>query len=199
MNETGDGGLSHLKIIFGITEISMDKVIYFNNDDRKKDRCAGKTYFDFLDYAFSKTDYFMLVYVNYYGKGYTQKQKYFKKVLEPFKVKCRSNPSWPGTLNTFSEKSTYKIIFYRNDDSAKQILKECNCLSDWSRPKCPEDLAFFKGNECWFYSVGHEMIAAIISADKDDLDFVESKGLALKEKAKPRDCYFDLYNEILDK
>lgn len=176
----------------------MEKVIYFNNDDQKTDYCAGQTYFDFLDYAFSKTDYFMLVYVNYYGKGYTRQQKYFKKTLEPFKVKSRSNPSWPGTLKTFSKNSSYKVVFYKNDERAKQLLKECNCLSDWSRPVNPEDLAFFKGNKCWFYSVGHEKIAAIIRADKEDLDFVESTGLASRSKAKIRDDYFDAYDEEIE-
>jgi len=43
----------------------MDKVLYFKNDDQQRDYCAGKAYRAFLEYAFARTDYFMLVYVNY--------------------------------------------------------------------------------------------------------------------------------------
>lgn len=174
----------------------MNQVIYFDNDDQRTDRCSGQTYFDFLDYAFSRTDYFMLVYVNYYGKGYTQTMKAFRTALKPFEVKSRTNPSWPGTLDTVCPHTTYKIIFYRNTADAKKILKQVNCLSDWSRPKYPQDLAFFKGNQCWFYSVGHEKIAAMIHATDEDLDFVEKNGLALRNAAfDPKDHYFHAFDE----
>lgn len=176
----------------------MDKVIYFNNDNQRKDYCYGKVYFDFLDYAFEETDFFMLVYVNYYGKGYTKMMKYFKNALKPFKVKSRANPSWPGTLQTHSPDTTYKIIFYRNAEEAKRYLKKVMCLSDWSRPSYPQDLAFFKGNQCWFYSVGHEKIAAVIHATEKDIDFVETHGLAQRDAAYyPKSTCFDAYDENL--
>ena len=178
----------------------MEKVIYFNNDDQRLDRCTGQLYFDFLDYAFSKSDYFMLVYVNYYGKGYTKTMKSIKASLAPFKIKSRTNPCWPGTLNTFCPNTTYKVIFYKNTEKAKEILKRVSCLSDWSRPSFPEDLAFFKGNQCWFYSVGHEKIAGIIHATDEDIDFVHSMGLALREDAYvPKSHCFDDYDELLGK
>ena len=94
--------------------------------------------------------------------------------------------------------TTYKIVFYKNQEEAKAILKEVNCLSDWSG-RYPEDLAFFKGNQCWFYSVGHEMIAAIIHADKNDIDFLEANGLAKRKNAFiPDDNYFDAYDELIE-
>ena len=160
----------------------MEKIIYFNNDNQTKDYCSGQIYFDFLDYAFARTDYFMLVYINYYGKGYTERQKHFKDALKKFKVKSRTNPKWPGTLSSASKNTTYKVIFYRTDLKAQDILKEVSKLSDWERPCLPEDLAFFKGNQCWFYSVGHEKIAAIIHATEEDIDFVDSKGLSSNPK-----------------
>ena len=176
----------------------MDRVIYFKNDDQQKDYCRGEIYYDFLEYAFSKADYFMLVYVNYFGKGYTAKQKYFKKALEKFKVKSRSNPSWPGTLKTFARDTTYKIVFYKTCEEAKKVLREVDGLSDWSGPN-PEDLAFFKGNQCWFYSVGHERIAAIIHANSLDVDFLESHDLANGAHAfVPKDDYFDAYDECIE-
>ena len=91
----------------------MNRVIYFDNENQKRDRCEGNIYRKFLDYAFDRTDFFMLVYVNYQGKGYSKKMKLFQTALRPYQVKIRRNPSWPGVLNTFSPQTTYKIIFYK--------------------------------------------------------------------------------------
>ena len=178
--------------------MGMNKVIYFNNDEQNNDCCCGNIYFDFIDYAFAETDYFMLVYVNYYGKGYTQIMKSFKKALEPYKVKSRSNPSWPGTLKTICPNTTYKVVFYKNDSRAKEIIKQVSRMSEWSCPLYPQDLAFFKGNQCWFYSVGHEKIAAIIHASEKDIDFVERKGLSDRKDAYTEEGhFFDSFDEIL--
>lgn len=158
-------------------EINMDRVIYFND----KDDCSGKKYFDFIDYAFSKADCFMLVYANYYGKGYTKVMKNFMKLLKPYIIKIRTNPSWPGTSNTKSLNTKYKVVFYRNTPEAKAVLKKVESLWSWSRPSYPQDLAFFIGNQCWFYSIAHERIGAIIHASKSDIEFVYGINMALKE------------------
>jgi len=184
------------KVIFGITGDIMEKIIFFEND-KMMTRCKGQVYIAFLDYAFSKTDYFMLVYINYYGKGYTKFQKEIKKKLEPYKVKSRSNPSWPGTLGMQCSNTEYRIVFYKNTLEAKEILKCVNGMNEWTAKKGPQDLAFFKGNQCWFYSVGHEAMAAIIHATEEDLDFVEAHNLAFRKNAEDYDDYYDSYNEIL--
>ena len=175
----------------------MQKIIYF---DKVEEKCINETYQNFIDYAFENTDYFMLVYVNYYGKGYTKTMRYYRDALKSYKVKSRSNPSWPGTPGTYSAKTTYKIVFYKTDPNAKKVLKEVEGISTWSSPSYPQDLAFFKGNICWFYSVGHEKMAAIIHASKKDLDFLEANGLADRSQASlPFGDYFDIYNEKLQK
>ena len=84
----------------------MDKYIYFNDTKEGELLCPGEAYYNLIDYAFSQADYFMLVFVNYYGKGYAAPMKYFKAKLQPFKVKSRSNPSWPGTVATVNDSST---------------------------------------------------------------------------------------------
>ncbi|MCI8332191.1 MAG: hypothetical protein HFE78_05145 [Clostridiales bacterium] len=176
----------------------MQKIIYFDEVDKK---CIGEAYSKFIDYAFENTDYFMLVYVNYYGKGYTKTMRYFRDALKSYKVKSRSNPSWPGTPGTYCMNTTYKVVFYKTDPAAKEILKEVEGISTWSCPSHPQDLAFFKGNVCWFYSVGHEEMAAIIHASKKDLDFVEENGLAERSDAYPYPPNedFDIYNEKLQR
>lgn len=178
----------------------MDTIIEFFNNDGKTDYCRGKKYRDFIDYAFINSDYFMLVYVNYYARGYSFKQKMYRKLLLPYEVKTRTNPSWPGTLWTISKDSTYRIVFYKNTKKSKKILKIVSSISSWSRPEMPEDLAFFKGNTCWFYSVGHEKIAAFINPSEDDLDFLESKGLAERKNIVAYDSSnYSLYDEELEK
>ena len=177
----------------------MEKEVYFR-EESERNSCYGQIYFDFIDYAFSKADYFMLVFVNYYGNGYKSKQKYFMDKLKKYKVKTRTNPYWPGTPGTFSQNSTYKIVFYKTEPDAKEILKEVDGISAWSRPGMPEDLAFFKKNQCWFYSVGHEHIASMQHIDTDDLAFIESKGLASeKDVLVMPDKFSTLYDEQIEK
>ena len=177
----------------------MEKIIYFENDSQRTDRCVGQVYAEFLEYAFTETDYFMLVYANYYGKGYTKIMKSFLKELRPFQVKRRTNPSWPGTLGTICPNTTYKVVFYRTAPEAKETLKKVNQLSQWSSPSYPQDLAFFKGNQCWLYSVGHEKIAALLHASEKDIDFVAKTGLARREDAYALDVeYFRAYDEELE-
>lgn len=162
--------------------------------------CSGAAYHAFLDYAFEKTDYFMLVYINYFGKGYTKKQKLFKTLLDKYKVKSRTNPSWPGTPWTDrGEKTTYKIVFYRTDEEAKTILKKADALSDWG-PGAPEDLAFFKGDRCWFFSTGHEGLATVVHADASDLTFLEAHGIASGEDVfESDDPWYDELDEEIEK
>lgn len=156
----------------------MYKLINIKKINKHDDGYSVHNYYKFLDYAFEKSDFFMLVYVNYYGKGYSKKQKYYKEKLMPYKVKSRSNPSWPGTPYTFSKDSTYKIVFYKAEKCAKQIIMEAEAINDWTRPEMPEDIAFFVGNKCWFLSVGHENIATIVDPDKNDIDFLTENGFA---------------------
>ena len=99
--------------------MNKERIVFFKNEDQKSDRCSGTTYEQFIDYAFKHTDFFMLVYVNYYNKGYTKKMKSFMKSLKPFQVKRRTNPSWPGTELTICPNTSYKVVFYRTDEDAK--------------------------------------------------------------------------------
>ena len=89
--------------------------------------------------------------------------------------------------------------FYRNVPEAKEILLCVNGMNEWSANYGPEDLAFFEGNQCWFYSVGHEGIAAILHANEKDLDFVEANGLGDRRLAKNYSTWYDSFNEDLEK
>lgn len=176
----------------------MGKVIYFNNPNQTTDLCSGNTYSAFLDYAFSQADYFMLVYVNYYGKGFTKIMKEYKTLLGRFQIKTRTNPSWPGTPSTYTPNSQYRIIFYKTSEAAKAILRGVNRISDWSSPTHPQDLAFFKGNQCWFYSVGHENISAFMRATEQDMDFLERNNLGCRYDALEMNNFYRQFDEDLE-
>ena len=59
--------------------MNKERIVFFKNEDQKSDRCSGTTYEQFIDYAFKHTDFFMLVYVNYYNK-------IFNNLLPSYKV-----------------------------------------------------------------------------------------------------------------
>lgn len=162
-----------------------------------KDLNLHSKYNAFIDYSFNRCTAFMLVYVNYNGKGYSKEKKEFKKKLKSFEIKRRSNPSWPGVPYTFSSKTEYCIVFYRTTPEAKQILKEKKSLFDWSSPSSPEDLAFFVDNMCWFYSVGHESLAFCIHPDVNDNLFFANNNLI--DDSNCDDYYSDYYDQFNEK
>ncbi|MBQ8163400.1 MAG: hypothetical protein IJZ93_03415 [Clostridia bacterium] len=98
-----------------------------------------------------------------------------------------------------NSQTTYKVVFYKNDEKAKEVLKtNASALSDWGF--APRDLAFFKGNQCWFYSSGDIYLACILHANEEDLDFLEAHGLANRADAKKHtDNYYDAFDEIIEK
>lgn len=147
---------------------------------------SGENYYELIDYEFENSDFFMLVYVNYYGKGYSAEMKKIKCALKPYLVKSRSNPSWPGTPITFCPDTRYKICFYKNNISAKGVLKTVDKLCDWTSPLLPQDLAFFRGNNCCFCSTGHERYAEFIQPTKADIEFLEKNGIATRYDIKSR-------------
>lgn len=163
--------------------------------------CEGALYQEFLDYAFSQTDFFMLVYARYKSNKYSQEQKFFKKALRPFQVKSRTEKDyghWPGTQE-YCENATYHTVFYRTDLKAKEILARADGLNSWKRP-WPGDLCFFKGNRCWFCLTCHEQLATVIDPSKDDVKFFVSKNLAIKDSIRTiqeNDCAFAEDEDLL--
>ncbi len=182
---------------FGVGGHMKNTVIFFEEDEMGE-RCSGEVYDRFIDYAFEVADFFMLVYTNYGNKGYKKEQKEFRELLKRYLVKRRTDASWAGTLGTYTipNESSYYVAFYKTAPQAKEFLKRARKLSDWS-PFYPQDLAFFKGDRCWFYSVGHEMIAGMIAPTEQDILFLEENGLSKRENLEnDADGYYHQYDEI---
>lgn len=150
----------------------MEKKVDFWPDGYPFD---GEGYQRFLDYAFATSDFFMLVFVAYQGHM-TQQKKALREELRPYKVKRRTDPSWPGTLVTYSINTRYQVTFYRTDPQAKAIVKRIHSLYAWNRQFLPQDLAFFRGDQCWFASVAHEQMAFLLHATKEDITLMTEIG-----------------------
>lgn len=175
--------------------------MYKNNKVLYIDNCRNEKYMSFVDYAIKSSDYFMLVYINYYSKGLSKTAKEIKKSLKPFQVKKRTNASWPGTPSTYCRDTTYQVIFYKTDTKTTQILKSSNALTAWKNPIFPQDLAFFRGNDCWFYSVTHENIFAFINPSEKDIEFLNTIDL-YEEKNHINSAYHyteDIFSKTKDK
>ena len=114
---------------------AVEYILDISAQGQAAERCSGPAYQLFLDYAFTQADFFMLAFVNYYGKGLPARARQARAQLAPFRVRSRTNPSWPGTPETCCPNTTYKINVYRCCDAAKQVLQAADRLSDWSRPK----------------------------------------------------------------
>lgn len=55
------------------------------NNIRDINDCSGEDYSTFISYTLDNSDYFMLVYVNYYGEGLSSIAKQIKTVLNNIK------------------------------------------------------------------------------------------------------------------
>ena len=60
----------------------MHTYVMFQNENKAKDKCSGEIYKQFLDYAFCRADYFMLVYVDENGKPKQIVPDYADEILE---------------------------------------------------------------------------------------------------------------------
>ena len=75
---------------------AVEYILDISAQGQAAERCSGPAYQLFLDYAFTQADFFMLAFVNYYGKGLPARARQARAQLAPFRVRSRTNPSWPG-------------------------------------------------------------------------------------------------------
>ena len=69
------------------------------------DDITGSAYERFIDYALAHTDAFMFVGCNYYNSRiYKTHVKPFIKELQPYAIKRRHDPQWPGTVQAGTDR-----------------------------------------------------------------------------------------------
>lgn len=111
----------------------------------------------------------------------------FSKEIEPFLIKKRHDPVWPGTqvLSPIGNESNFDICIYQSCEEVKPYLLRVEHLFQWMYPYYPEDLCFFKDNKCWFYACSHEERSYILADSKDEVKAFEDMGIV----------FFDEYDE----
>jgi len=124
-------------------------MIYLFKEDPK-----NKIYYSLLDFLRTVAKEFILV---------KRTQLKFDNTAELLLKELSSNlvnkiqaSEWPGTK--LLGKANAEIFRFKVNLVSIDILKRySNCLSDWSAPKLPEDLAFFRQDNCVIFgSVIHE-------------------------------------------
>jgi len=127
--------------------------------------------------------------------------KSFMKKLEPFLIKTRkSDPGdgseyqkiqsegrndyyrkngigWPGYLGYGDPNWENEIRLYKSDISLLPHLLKPGSLENWRIPKYPEDISFYRNNECWMYTVSHERMLCISPKDEEEHRLLESMGI----------------------
>lgn len=61
----------------------------------------------------------------------------------------------------------FEIYNIRLNDRTLKVLKEEKGMCSWQYPLLPEDLCFFKGDRCYFWSVSHERMYFIYDDTKE--------------------------------
>ena len=134
---------------------------------------AGDNYVDFINYCVETCDYCMLVYRYYKQKGLPDPIKFVRNQLRPLCVKTKSDSAWPGTPFTFADFYRYRICFYKLNDDVKSILYNAQHLFGFDSVRFPQDVAFFRRNKCFIYSVVHEKFASMVDPEKKDKEMLK--------------------------
>jgi len=133
----------------------------------------NEEYVKFIQYALDTSDYFMLVYSRKKQEGFKKSMKIIKKDLHKLKVKSQFRFYWAGTEVCPDNHWEYQVSFYRAEESALQSLLSVNSLFEWDWPSHPQDLSFYRSDQCWFYSVSHERMAIVVMHTPQEVEFLQ--------------------------
>lgn len=128
-----------------------------------------------------------------------------KERLKKYLVKEKHDSKW--TVNeviTKREKEDnqylFDICFYKICPEVENFLLESvNSLYDFNPPYLPEDIAFYKDNYCWFYTVTHEKRCEMDIENIEECNYIENMGIKI-EKYEIDEKDKDLFEKfVLDK
>ena len=154
-----------------------------------------KQYDDLIKYCLQTCDYFMFVTCNYdFLDDYPAKMENFKNKLKNLFVKERSNPIWPST-ESLDDRHTYNICFYKCNSNAFNILKAPGGVFEWLYPNYPEDLSFFRGNECFMYLSAHEKELWFKNETDEDFSFFKEIGICQENTERLPDYFSETFYE----
>lgn len=162
---------------------------------KKQDLKNGKQYDDLIEYCLRTCDYFMFVICNFdFTDDYNVKMEKIKSKLSDLFVKERSNPIWPST-ESLDDRHKYNICFYKCDAKALELLKAPGGVFEWRYPDYPEDLSFFRGNQCFMYLSAHEEELWFQNETDKDVDFFKNIGICPQNVERTDDSCFEPFYE----
>jgi len=135
-----------------------------------------ENYKEFINYALDNSDFFLLVFSKKKNEGFKYKMKEIKKELIKLKVKSKFTYTWAGNIMSPNNKWEYQACYYNAESNALSSLLSVKSLFEWDWPLLPQDLCFYRKNQCWFKSVSHERLALLIKPTKFDIDFFSKIG-----------------------
>jgi len=151
---------------------------------------ATKNQFEkFVEYLYIRCDKFLMAIPNFKRTRYQQDEmnEEYKKYLNNIKPICDSIEPYIiykyYTKHYMHTKSSIIIDarlvkFY---EGFKDILLKSGGFHKWLYPKYPEDLCFFSGEKCCFFTVTHEDMFYIVEPNDEDIDMLEKIGMEYQD------------------
>ena len=143
----------------------------------------------FVEYLYSRCDKFLMAIPNFERTRYQQDEmnEKYKKYLNNIKPICDSIEPYiiykyytKHYMHTKSSiiRDARLVKFY---EGFKDILLKSGGFHKWLYPKYPEDLCFFKGQKCWFFTIVHEDMFYIVEPTDEDIDMIEKIGIEYQD------------------
>lgn len=153
-----------------------------------------ETYNSFIRYMLLNSDFFSVVY---YRQGtnmlFYKDFKEYKKGLEPFLLYAENVSEWPHT-KTMGGEAVYRLMVYCADMKCYDILTRVNDIFEWSYPRAPVDLCFYRKGYCWFALTAHEKEAYLYTNNDKEVQELQKLGVDIEYWGEKGDLfYLDLY------
>ena len=151
----------------------------------------GDVYVRLITEACKRCDKFSLIRTNY-TQSYYKRATFSSKPIRQYRIKSKAVNSWPngGPGEEYIKMNPdypYKSIMdiYRVCDETRDFLISQGDMFNWCPPDLPEDLCFYRGEDCWMFCTAHEEICMINTNDRCDrlllmdmgLDFIQTDEL----------------------
>lgn len=117
---------------------------------------CDEQYHSLIDYAIAHSDAVMLVFsVKKGSKLQGEAKRTIRKQLAQWRIKTRRDSQWPVTTS-YDTCRDFTIDLYTPSQEVKAYLMTQTRLFAWGENGAPQDIAFFKKNQCWLATCSHE-------------------------------------------
>lgn len=169
-----------------------DMIPEFEAEDEILSFYSISDYHKFISYACSTCDTFSLNDDReYFAENmYIKEKRKYKKVLHllrPYQVRYEYMKDGHSECTGTSYRDTY-IRHYRCCLETEAILQRKESVFDWELcNNLPEELCFYRGDQCWYYTITHEEMDGFENYTKEDAQALIESGAV--------DCSGEEWNE----